>query len=97
MKVMLDDFTAIAVKSQEIATLLSKHVGEDQRTISNLTELTNREREIFVLIGKELSRHEIAEKLGISPKTVDNIKTKIVRKLNLENFFELKQRAIAEK
>ena len=97
IKVMLEDFTAIAAKSKEIVTLLSKHVGKDQQTISDLTSLSEREREIFVLVGQEMSRQEIAGKLGISVKTVDATKSKILKKLHIDNFYELKKRAEAEK
>jgi DNA-binding NarL/FixJ family response regulator len=51
--------------------------------------LTSREQEIMVLLAEGLSSKEIAEKLFISPKTVDNHRTNILRKLNLHSTIEL--------
>jgi len=47
--------------------------------------LSKRENEVFSLIGKGLTRQEIADILNISPKTVDEYKRRIKSKLNLRN------------
>jgi DNA-binding NarL/FixJ family response regulator len=56
---------------------------------SSYDTLTSREQEIMVLLAEGLSSKEIAEKLFISPKTVDNHRTNILRKLNLHSTIEL--------
>jgi DNA-binding NarL/FixJ family response regulator len=51
--------------------------------------LTLREREILQLVAESHSTKEIAAKLGISPKTVDNHRTNLMRKLNLHDIASL--------
>jgi DNA-binding NarL/FixJ family response regulator len=52
----------------------------DLRTI-----LTDRELEILMLIGSGLAAREIADRLRISPKTVDNHKQRIYAKLGVQS------------
>ena len=58
-------------------------------TDASYDTLTPREQEIMVLLAEGLSSKEIADKLFISPKTVDNHRSNIFRKLNLHNVIEL--------
>jgi len=51
--------------------------------------LTPREQEVMRLLAEGLSRKEIAEKLFISPKTVENHRTNIMNKLDLHNSMDL--------
>jgi DNA-binding NarL/FixJ family response regulator len=51
--------------------------------------LTSREQEILVLLAEGLSAKEIAEKLYISPRTVENHRSSIMRKLDLHTNHEL--------
>jgi len=50
-----------------------------------LAELTQREIEILTLIAQGFSNKQIAEKLFISPKTVDTHRTNMMNKLNIHN------------
>ncbi len=59
-----------------------------------LRDLTDREIEVFRLIGEGLSTREIAERLGLSTKTIETHRAKIMRKLDLQNSFQLVHRAI---
>lgn len=56
--------------------------------------LTDRELEVFRLIGQGRAPSAIAKQLHISPHTVDSHREKIRHKLGLENGRELIQRAI---
>ena len=58
-------------------------------TDASYDTLTPREQEIMVLLAEGLSSKEIADKLFISPKTVDNHRSNIFRKLNLHSVIEL--------
>ena len=60
--------------------------GEEKDSYSDLTE---REREILKLIAEGLTNNQIADRLVISPKTVDTHRTHIMDKLNLHNRAEL--------
>jgi len=56
--------------------------------------LTDREREILQLVAESHSTREIAAKLGISIKTVDNHRTNLMRKLNLHDVASLTRYAL---
>lgn len=56
--------------------------------------LTNREHEILELIVKGFTSKEIAEKLYISPRTVDTHRANLMEKLELNNIAELVRYAI---
>jgi DNA-binding NarL/FixJ family response regulator len=56
--------------------------------------LTDREMEVFELIGHAKSNHEIAAQLGISPRTLDAHRAHIREKLNLADGNELTRHAI---
>ncbi len=56
--------------------------------------ITPREREILKLVAESHSTKEIALKLNISPKTVDNHRTNMMRKLHLHDVASLTRHAI---
>ncbi|HUY79777.1 MAG TPA: response regulator transcription factor [Ktedonobacterales bacterium] len=60
--------------------------GEEHDSYSALTE---REREILKLVAEGHTNNQIAERLFISPKTVDTHRTHIMDKLNLHSRAEL--------
>ena len=62
--------------------------GERTRD-QGLESLTEREREVLLLIAKGRSNKEIARILVISPKTVSVHRTNIMTKLGVKNSFEL--------
>jgi len=57
-------------------------------------KLTYREQEILNLICKELTNHEIAEKLSISRRTVEKIRSNLLTKVNAKNTVGLVRYAI---
>lgn len=61
---------------------------------SPLEDLSDRELEVFTLIGEGLTTRQIAEKLHLSVKTVETHRAHIKEKLNLKNSTELVQHAI---
>ena len=62
------------------------HAGEEKDSYSSLTE---REREILKLVAEGHTNNQIAERLVISPKTVDTHRTHIMDKLSLHSRAEL--------
>lgn len=56
-----------------------------EKQISNLTELSSREKEILVLIAHEYNTAEIAEKTFISLNTVNTHRRNLLSKLNAKN------------
>jgi DNA-binding NarL/FixJ family response regulator len=56
-----------------------------ESTDEKLNDLTDRELEIVTLIAKELSTNQIAEKLFLSPATVETHRHNILKKLGIKN------------
>jgi RNA polymerase sigma factor (sigma-70 family) len=56
---------------------------------AKLARLTSREREVLELAARGLHAKEIAEALGISPRTVEVHKSRIMDKLEVRNIAEL--------
>ena len=61
---------------------------------SPLEDLSDRELEVFTLIGEGLTTRQIADKLHLSVKTIETHRAHIKEKLNLKNSTELVQHAI---
>lgn len=68
--------------------------GASAAARSPVAELTDRELEVFRLIGEGHGTRQIAEELHISVKTVESYQAHIKEKLSLKNGRELVQRAI---
>jgi DNA-binding NarL/FixJ family response regulator len=68
--------------------------GRAARTGSPLEDLSDRELEVFRLIGKGYSTRQIAQELHLSIKTIESHRAHIKEKLNLRNATELVQHAI---
>jgi RNA polymerase sigma factor (sigma-70 family) len=54
-----------------------------------LARLTGREREVVLLLAEGLHNVEVAERLAISPRTVEVHKARIMAKLGARNLAEL--------
>lgn len=67
---------------QEIAIKLAKQLLNEQIDIE--ARLTNREFQIFIAFAMKKNRHEIANELGVSTKTISNTLTTIKRKLDVD-------------
>ena len=85
----------IYVSDKMANKMLHRFVGDAPvRDPSPMAELTDRELEVFRLIGEGHGTRQIAEKLHISVKTVESYQAHIKEKLSLKNSRELVQRAI---
>lgn len=67
--------------------------GSTDRPSSEIEQLSDRELEVFELIGEGMSIQEIAGALLISPKTVESHRGRIKQKLSIETSTALLQRA----
>ncbi len=56
--------------------------------------LSNRELEVYEMIGQGLTIQQIAARLHLSPKTVETHREKVKQKLNLKSSTELNRRAV---
>lgn len=68
--------------------------GRAVRTGSPLEDLSDRELEVFHLLGKGYSTRQVAQELHLSVKTIESHRAHIKDKLNLRNATELVQHAI---
>ncbi len=81
--------------SDQIATRIFSMMldGKSRIDSSPVDLLTDRELEVFELIGQGLGTRQVAYKLNISIKTVENHRVHIKEKLSLKSAIELVQRA----
>lgn len=79
--------------SDDISSKMLNRVVEGKGSSDSIDLLSNRELEIFKLIGEGHSTREIASMLNISIKTVENHRAHIKEKMNLANSIELIQQA----
>jgi len=80
-----------------LAKLLVKDYLSQERAVENkpaLDGLTDREQEVLSLLAEGAANNHIADKLVISPKTVERHRENIMRKLNLHSRAELVRYAI---
>jgi DNA-binding NarL/FixJ family response regulator len=76
--------------SEGMAQVVLERLGGDGAPADNpLAGLTDREIEVFELIGRGLSTGSIAEQLGVSIKTVETYRSNIKSKLNLKDATDL--------
>jgi DNA-binding NarL/FixJ family response regulator len=82
------------VSSRISSQILVKYIGGSEGIEPDpISLLTDRELEVFSLVGNGMNSREISRILNISIKTVDNHKTSIREKLSLKNHIELSQKA----
>jgi len=77
------------------ATIVKKFIdGKSESTSSPEELLSDRELEVFQLIGQGIGTREIAEQLHVSVKTVEAYRANIKEKLSLKNGTELLKHAM---
>lgn len=69
----------------EVAAIVSDDVVSADERDDDLDRLTPREREVLQLVAEGQTNRLIAQKLGLSPKTVDSHRTNLMRKLGLHD------------
>jgi DNA-binding NarL/FixJ family response regulator len=84
-----DYFMDASVSQKVVKKLVGIQVDEKKFTDTSYDTLTPREQQIMVMVTEGFSTNEIGEKLFISPKTVENHRSSIMRKLNLHSTIEL--------
>lgn len=85
----------VYVSSRMAERMLQRMAGfEESITHSPIDTLSDRELEVFSLIGQGLGTRQIAERLHLSVKTIETHRYSIKTKLNLETSNELTRRAV---
>ncbi len=80
--------------SPEVKDTLVKDTLKMRNKISNSLELTQREKDIIQLIAEEYTSHEIAEKLFLSHRTVENYRLGLMQKLDAKNMVGMIKKAM---
>ena len=76
--------------SEHMSQRLLEQLGpREHLPADGLSQLTDREIEVFQMIGHGMSTAAVADRLGISVKTVETYRSNIKTKLNLKDGFEL--------
>jgi DNA-binding NarL/FixJ family response regulator len=82
--------------SARMTNRMLDHVLTDKIEVhrSPIESLSNRELEVFEMIGKGMATKQIAARLGLSPKTIETYREHIKQKLSLTNATELTRSAV---
>jgi DNA-binding NarL/FixJ family response regulator len=78
-----------SVSQKVIKKLVGIQPGETKSLDNAYDNLTPREQEVMGMVAEGLSTNEIGERLFISPKTVENHRSSIMRKLDLHSTIEI--------
>ncbi len=84
-----DYFLDSSVSHSVVENLMKSPLKAAKITDSDYATLTPREQEVMRQLAEGLSSKEVAEKLFISPKTVENHRANIMNKLGLHSTIEL--------
>jgi DNA-binding NarL/FixJ family response regulator len=74
--------------------ILLQYTGRGPTESTTLEKLSDRELEVFELIGRGRSTRDIADALHVSVKTVQSHRSRIKQKLAIDNITELTRRAV---
>jgi DNA-binding NarL/FixJ family response regulator len=81
--------------SERVNEAILGRLGRADKAVpaSGMDLLSDREIEVFQLVGRGLNSREIAGRLNLGPTTVDSYRARIKEKLGIRNAAELYQRA----
>jgi two-component system response regulator FixJ len=93
------DFIEKPFDHQRLAESIRNAIEDNQRvrsrqdelaeTMARAAELSQRQREVMALVAEGLSNKEIALKLGLSPRTVENYRAWVMEKMGADNLAKL--------
>jgi len=75
-----------------ITSILAEHVAKP--ALVQVAEITPREKEVLELVAEGFSTKQIADKLGISIRTVESHRINMLKKLDVSNTAELIRKSI---
>ena len=87
---LLDRIQRAIAKDAEVR----KSLGEHERINAHLSELTPREREVLDLLTQGLQNKSIAQKLSVSPRTIEIHRARILKKLGVKSVADLVRMAM---
>lgn len=94
-KVLFSGIEAVARGERYVSPVAAQSLEEYGEEEDPEDLLSDREKQVFILLGKGVGNIEIAEEFGISPRTVQTYYARMVKKLNLKNIGELRKHAVS--
>lgn len=79
--------------SAEVASILAETVSRPA-AVTELSEISPREKEVLNLVAQGLSTKLVADRLGISTRTVESHRINMLKKMKVGNTAELVRKAI---
>lgn len=89
-----EKFFSPRVSEIMVESYLNKEAGRHRQSGSDDVPLTKREKEILTLVARGFTNQEIADRLFISPRTVDTHRTNMMQKLNIHDVATLVRFAV---
>lgn len=87
-------YVSSATSDRLLKQMVSGEKSENKGLANSVEALSDRELEVFQMIGQGLRTREIAERLCLSIKTIETYRENIKQKLELEHGTELIRRAV---
>jgi DNA-binding NarL/FixJ family response regulator len=82
------------VVSNNVASRIMSGLATGRASLTGVTQLTDRELEIFELIGRGRTTREIGSRLRLGTTTIDTYRARIKSKLQLQNTSQLTHEAV---
>lgn len=92
--VLMEAVKTVSMGQPYFDPLIRKQVAKAQYGISQTPTLTRREKEILSLIASDLNSTDIAARLFLSKRTVDNHRANLLLKLDVKNSANLVKKAL---
>lgn len=92
--ILLEAVRTVSKGQEYFDPVIRKQVAKTQHGISQIPTLTRREKEILTLIASDLNSSDIATKLFLSKRTVDNHRANLLLKLDVKNTANLIKKAL---
>lgn len=91
-----DDDRLVASIGDAIKRAKKLQIEESERATleARFAELSPRQREVMALVAQGLANKEIAHRLAISPRTVENYRAWVMEKMGANNLAELVRKAL---
>jgi len=80
---------AVGAGSHRLPPALRASLGEHSRIRTHLDTLTAREREVLDLLTQGKQNKAIAQDLGVSPRTIEIHRARVMEKMNAHSVAEL--------
>lgn len=84
-------FLSPSITDRVLSRLMGGHYEENQSPIETLSD---RELQVFEMIGSGMTTRQVATNLDLSPKTVETYRENLKEKLNLKNASQLVRAAV---